>query len=62
MESTSQHTPGSTPGLQEFSFTTPPAGPSYPLRMGLIGDVGQTYNSSDTFHHLAASKPQVLHV
>lgn len=46
--------------MQEYNFTTPPAGPSYPLRFGLVADVGQTDNSSDTFNHLAASEPQVL--
>ncbi|KFM27138.1 Purple acid phosphatase 15 [Auxenochlorella protothecoides] len=45
---------------EEYNFTTPPAGPSYPLRFGLVADVGQTDNSSDTFNHLAASEPQVV--
>lgn len=32
----------------------------YPLRIGLIGDVGQTLNSTDTRDHLADSKPHVV--
>ena len=31
----------------------------YPLRVGIIGDVGQTVNSTTTRNHLAANKPQV---
>ena len=31
----------------------------YPLRVGIIGDVGQTANSTTTRNHLAANKPQV---
>lgn len=44
---------------QEFSFTMPPsAEDGYPFLLGIIGDVGQTPNSSDTFTHLIASQPQ----
>lgn len=33
---------------------------SYPIRIGLIGDIGQTYNSSTTRDHMLASKPQAI--
>ncbi|GFR53263.1 hypothetical protein Agub_g16045 [Astrephomene gubernaculifera] len=47
-----------------YSFTTLPLTTNvYPLRIGLIADVGQTVNSSATRDHLAANRPQVvLHV
>ncbi|EIE27096.1 Metallo-dependent phosphatase [Coccomyxa subellipsoidea C-169] len=43
----------------EFSFRTPPlTGPkSFPYRLGLIGDLGQTENSAQTLDHLTASNP-----
>ncbi|CAL8470424.1 g9966 [Coccomyxa elongata] len=43
----------------EFSFRTPPVtGPtSFPYRLGLIGDIGQTENSAETLDHLTASSP-----
>ncbi|GER42278.1 purple acid phosphatase [Striga asiatica] len=35
-----------------FSFTTPPAvGPDVPYTFGLIGDLGQTYDSNNTLTH-----------
>lgn len=44
----------------EYNFTTLPAGEAaFPLRLGLIGDGGQTYNSSATYEHLLADNPQV---
>ncbi|KAK2079134.1 hypothetical protein QBZ16_002825 [Prototheca wickerhamii] len=48
----------------EYNFTTLPTGEAvFPLRVGLIGDGGQTYNSSATYEHLLADNPQViLHV
>ena len=48
-----------------YSFTTPPeAGEnSFPYRLGLIGDLGQTENSLDTLDHAAALEPvSVLNV
>ncbi len=48
-----------------YSFTTPPeAGAnSFPYRLGLIGDLGQTENSMDTLDHAAALEPvSVLNV
>lgn len=46
---------------REQSFTTPQAsGPTaFPQRIGIIGDLGQTYNSSETLSHLIASEPPV---
>ena len=32
----------------------------YPLRIGIVGDLGQTVNSSQTRNHLRANKPQVI--
>ena len=32
----------------------------YPLRIGVVGDIGQTVNSSQTRNHLSANKPQVI--
>ncbi|KXZ54062.1 hypothetical protein GPECTOR_5g17 [Gonium pectorale] len=46
-----------------YSFTTLPVRESsrvYPLRIGLMADVGQTVNSSDTRDHMIDSKPQVV--
>lgn len=47
------------PRTQEYSFETLPAGKSYPLRLGLIADTGQTYNSSTTYERLKEDRPQV---
>ena len=44
----------------EMSFTTPPAAGTYPLRLGLIGDLGQTRNSEATVAHAQASEPDVV--
>lgn len=40
---------------EEASFVTPPPPglDSFPYRLGLIGDLGQTENSASTLHHLA---------
>ena len=45
----------------EFSFTTPqPVGPeAFPQAVGVIGDLGQTHNSSTTLQHVLASDPPV---
>uniref|UniRef100_A0A1D1ZTK8 Purple acid phosphatase n=1 Tax=Auxenochlorella protothecoides TaxID=3075 RepID=A0A1D1ZTK8_AUXPR len=45
---------------EEYSFETLPAGKSYPLRLGLIADTGQTYNSSTTYERLKEDRPQVI--
>jgi hypothetical protein len=44
------------------NFTTgPPSGQgAYPLRLGLVGDVGLTFNSTDTIAHLVASQPEMV--
>jgi hypothetical protein len=46
---------------EEFSFTTLQApGPgAFPQRIGLVGDLGQTHNSSATLQHVLASDPPV---
>ena len=40
-----------------YSFTTPPEASSFPYRLGLVGDLGQTENSMDTLDHAAALEP-----
>jgi len=48
---------------EEIKFTTLPSASSktvYPLRIGVVGDIGQTVNSSQTRNHLSANKPQVI--
>ena len=32
---------------------------NFPTRVGIIGDLGQTFNSSSTLSHLTASNPPV---
>ncbi|KAL2653087.1 hypothetical protein R1flu_021215 [Riccia fluitans] len=46
----------------ELSFTTLPlAGPkSFPARIGVIGDLGLTYNSTSTLDHLMMNKPDLV--
>jgi hypothetical protein len=44
---------------EPFTFKTLPLR-QYPLRIGLIADVGQTVNSTVTRDHLIASNPQVI--
>ena len=46
----------------KHNFTTgPPSGQAaYPMRLGLVGDVGLTYNSTDTIAHLVASRPEMV--
>lgn len=43
-----------------YNFSTPPAVGTYPLRMGVFADVGQTYNSSQTMQRLLDQGSQVL--
>ncbi|KAL0338873.1 UNVERIFIED_CONTAM: Purple acid phosphatase 6 [Sesamum angustifolium] len=41
---------------RRFSFTTPPkVGPDVPYTFGVIGDLGQTYDSNQTFEHYVAN-------
>ena len=48
---------------EQYSFMTPPEASSFPYRLGLIGDLGQTENSMDTLDHAAALEPiSVLNV
>ncbi|BFI25732.1 acid phosphatase type 7 [Marchantia polymorpha subsp. ruderalis] len=46
----------------EHFFTTMPApGPaSFPTRIGVIGDIGLTYNSTSTFDHLVQNRPDLV--
>ncbi|KAK9805338.1 hypothetical protein WJX73_003577 [Symbiochloris irregularis] len=46
----------------EHSFTTPQAvsGAAFPQRIGITGDLGQTFNSSSTLEHLVANQPPVV--
>ncbi|KAL5206615.1 hypothetical protein ABZP36_034824 [Zizania latifolia] len=42
--------------VRSFSFTTPPKpGPDVPYKLGMIGDLGQTFHSNDTLTHYEAS-------
>lgn len=50
---------------EPYSFTTPPetGAASFPYRLGLIGDLGQTENSMETLDHAATLQPDsVLNV
>ncbi|KAI3443536.1 hypothetical protein Pfo_000201 [Paulownia fortunei] len=41
---------------RRFSFTTPPkVGPDVPYTFGVIGDLGQTYDSNQTFEHYVSN-------
>ena len=42
-----------------LNFTMPPAVGSYPMTLGVIADVGQTSNSSQTWARMAAQNVQV---
>ncbi|KAK1270259.1 Purple acid phosphatase 2 [Acorus gramineus] len=42
---------------RQFSFKTPPAvGPDVPYTFGIIGDLGQTYDSNETLSHYLANQ------
>ncbi|XP_020101512.1 purple acid phosphatase 2-like [Ananas comosus] len=42
---------------REFSFTTPPeVGPDVPYTFGIIGDLGQTFDSNQTLGHYASNE------
>ena len=44
-----------------FNFTTgPELGEGYPLRFGVLADVGMTYNSSTTVEHLMTNDPDLV--
>jgi hypothetical protein len=46
---------------REFWFHTPPAiGPDVPYKFGIIGDLGQTYNSLSTLEHYMQSGAQTV--
>ncbi|KAJ7552022.1 hypothetical protein O6H91_06G038900 [Diphasiastrum complanatum] len=52
---------GNGTSAREFSFTTPPkVGPDVPYTFGIIGDLGQTYDSLNTFQHYLSSKGKTL--
>ena len=42
------------------SFIAPPRAATYPMKFGVIGDLGQTYNSSTTIQHLIDSNPRFV--
>ena len=46
---------------EEHNFTTPPAPGSqtFPQRLTVVADLGQTHNSSRTLEHIIASQPRV---
>jgi len=43
-----------------FTFTMPPEGPSFPFKIGMASDVGQTSASNATFNALKAMNPAVV--
>ncbi|BDA42117.1 Purple acid phosphatase 15 [Coccomyxa sp. Obi] len=49
---------------KEFTLSLPtslrPKTPTYPLRLGIVADIGQTQNSSVTYQHLVANKPDTV--
>uniref|UniRef100_A0A0D6QXJ8 Purple acid phosphatase n=1 Tax=Araucaria cunninghamii TaxID=56994 RepID=A0A0D6QXJ8_ARACU len=46
---------------RKFSFSTPPRpGPDIPYTFGLIGDLGQSFDSNKTFQHYLKSKGQTV--
>lgn len=47
------------PAPRTHASAAPPAN-TYPLRIGLLGDVGQTANSTATRNHTMANKPDVI--
>ncbi|GAX77672.1 hypothetical protein CEUSTIGMA_g5115.t1 [Chlamydomonas eustigma] len=46
--------------VQKQGTMSSPDMPTYPLRIGLIGDIGQTENSTQTRNHLQAHLPQLI--
>ncbi|KMZ73447.1 Purple acid phosphatase [Zostera marina] len=52
---------GSGDSVREFSFKTPPKiDPDTPYVFGIIGDLGQTYNSLSTLEHYMQSEGQAV--
>ncbi|XP_078149038.1 purple acid phosphatase 2-like isoform X1 [Carex rostrata] len=52
IDSTYYYAVGENCTVRQFSFKTPPAlGPDVPYTFGLIGDLGQTYDSNSTLSH-----------
>lgn len=47
------------PRLQELNITMPADSSVYPMRLGIVGDLGQTYNSSSTIDNLIAAQADV---
>lgn len=45
---------------REFHFTTSSVGPDVPYTFGIIGDLGQTYNSNKTLQHYLKTNGQTL--
>lgn len=46
---------------REFSFTTPPKpGPDAPYTFGIMGDLGQTFDSNKTLHHYMKTNGQAV--
>ncbi|KAL6993494.1 Purple acid phosphatase 25 [Sarracenia purpurea var. burkii] len=47
---------GSRDATRRFSFTTPPkVGPDVPYTFGIMGDLGQTYDSNQTLEHYVSN-------
>ncbi|XP_021990153.1 bifunctional purple acid phosphatase 26 [Helianthus annuus] len=63
-DSTYYYEVGEGESARSFWFQTPPKiGPNVPYKFGIIGDLGQTYNSRSTLNHYVESGAQaVLHV
>jgi len=56
IDSTYYYAVGKNGRVRQFSFKTPPAlGPDVPYTFGLIGDLGQTYDSNSTLSHYKAN-------
>ncbi|KAH7519970.1 hypothetical protein FEM48_Zijuj08G0094000 [Ziziphus jujuba var. spinosa] len=53
---------GNGKATRQFFFTTPPkVGPDVPYTFGIIGDMGQTYDSNQTFeHYMSNTKAQAV--
>lgn len=51
--------PGSYGMSPLFNFSMPPAAGTYPMTLGVIADVGQTFNSSTTYERILGQNVQV---
>lgn len=56
---TALQVPGSYGSSPMLNFTMPPAVGTYPMTLGVIADVGQTSNSSQTWARMAAQNVQI---